>query len=69
MGSIPDDYGHTRLSSLSQTPSDFPFIHLGGYKQSVHAGVCGVVSVREKMKKDQKVGIHWLKKPLRSCVV
>ena len=30
-GSIPDDYGHTRISSLSQTPPDFSFILLGGY--------------------------------------
>ena len=42
-GSIPDDYGHTRLSSLSQTPPDFSFILLGGYQQPVHAGVCGVM--------------------------
>ena len=43
--SIPDDYGHTRLSSLSQTPPDFTFILLGGYQQPVHAGVCGVMCV------------------------
>ena len=47
-GSIPDDYGHTHLSSLSQTPLDFSFILLGGYKPPVHAGVCGVMCVREK---------------------
>ena len=47
-GSIPDDYGHTRLSSLSQTPPDFSFILLGGYQQPVHAGVCGVMCVRER---------------------
>ena len=47
-GLIPDDYGHTRLSSLSQTPPDFPFILLGGYQQSVHTRVCGVTYVREK---------------------
>ena len=41
------DYGHTRLSSLSQTPPDFSFILLGGYQQPVHAGVCGVMCVRE----------------------
>ena len=55
-GSIPDEYGHARLSSLSQTPPDFSFILLGGYQQPVHAGVCGVmcVCVREKMKKTKK---------------
>ena len=47
-GSIPDDYGHTRFSSLSQTPPDFSFILLGGYQQPVHAGVCGVICVLEK---------------------
>ena len=47
-GSIPDDYGHTHLSSLSQTSSGFSFILLGGYQQPVHAGVCGVMCVREK---------------------
>ena len=57
-GSIPDDYGHTRLSSLSQTPPDFSFILLGGCQQPVHAGVCGVMCAREKNEKDQKVGIH-----------
>ena len=29
-GSIPGDYGHAHLSSLSQTPRDFSFILLGG---------------------------------------
>ena len=53
-GSIPDDYGHTRLSPLSQTPPDFSFILLGGYQQPVHAGVCGVMCVREKRKKIKK---------------
>ena len=53
-GSIPDDYGHTRLSSLSQTSPDFSFILLGGYQQPVHAGVCGVMCVRKKMKKTKK---------------
>ena len=48
-GSIPDDYGHTCLSSLSQTPSDFSFMLVGGYQQPVHAGVCGVMCVREKI--------------------
>ena len=63
MGSIPDDYGRTRLSSLSQTPPGFSFILLGGYQQPVHAGVCGVMCVREKKnEKDQKVGIHWPEK-------
>ena len=62
MGSIPDDYGHTRLSSLSQTLPDFSLILLDGYQQPVHAGVCGVMYVREKNKKDQKVGIHWPEK-------
>ena len=38
----------TRLSSLSQTLPDFSFILLGGYQQLVHAGVCGVMCVREK---------------------
>ena len=52
-GSILDDYDPTRLSSLSQTPPDFSFILLGGYQQPVHAGVCGVMRVRGKMKKDQ----------------
>ena len=50
-GSILDDYDPTRLSSLSQTPPDFSFILLGGYQQPVHAGVCGVMRVRGKMKK------------------
>ena len=49
-GSIPDDYGRTRLSSLSRTLPDFSFILLGGYQQPVYAGVCGVVCV-EKMGK------------------
>ena len=53
-GSIPDDYGHTRLSSLSQTSPDFSFILLGGYQQPVHAGVCGVMCVREKNEKRPK---------------
>ena len=50
-GSIPDDHGHTRLSSLSQSqiPPDFSSILLGGYQQPVHAGVCGVMCVREKI--------------------
>ena len=39
---IPDDYVHTRVSSLSQTPPDFSFILLDCYQQSVYAGVCGV---------------------------
>ena len=56
------DYGHTRLSSLSQTPPDFSFILLGGYQQPVHTGGCGVKCVREKKKQDQKVGIHWPEK-------
>ena len=42
---IPDDYGRTRLSSLSRTLPDFSFILLGGYQQPVYAGVCGVVCV------------------------
>ena len=50
-GSIPDDYGHTRLSSLSQTPPDFALILLGGCQQPVHAGVCGVMCVRKKRPK------------------
>ena len=44
-GSIPDDYGRTRLSSLSRTLLDLSFILLGGYQQPVYAGVCGVVCV------------------------
>ena len=60
-GSIPDDYGHTRVSSLSQT-SDFSFILLGGYQQPVHAGVCGVMCVRKKMKKRPKSRVHWPEK-------
>ena len=44
-GSIPDDYGRTRLSSLSRTLPDFSFILLGGYQQPVYAGVCGVACV------------------------
>ena len=44
-GSIPDDYGRTRLSSLSRTLPDFSFILLGGYQQPVYAGVCGAVCV------------------------
>ena len=53
-GLILDDYGHTRLSSLSQTSPDFSFILLGGYQQPVHAGECGVMCVRKKMKKTKK---------------
>ena len=67
-GSIPDDYGHTRLSSLSQTPPDFSLILLGGYQQTVHAGVGGVMCVWEKNEKDQKVVIHWPEKPLQIAV-
>ena len=52
----------SRLSSLSQTPPDFSLILLGGYQQPVHAGVCGVMCVREKNEKDQKIGIHWPEK-------
>ena len=44
-GSIPDDYGHIRLSSLSRTLPDFSFILLGGYQQPVYDGVCGVMCV------------------------
>ena len=44
-GSIPDDYGRTRLSSLSRTLPDFSFILLGGYQQPVYTGVCGVMCV------------------------
>ena len=45
-GSIPDDYGHTRLSSLSHSPcSSFILDLLGGYPPPVHAGACGVVCV------------------------
>ena len=43
-GSIPDDYGRTRLSSLSHSPSS-SFILLGGYQQPVYAGECGLVCV------------------------
>ena len=43
-GSIPDDYGRTRLSSLSHSPSS-SFILLGGYEQPVYARVCGVACV------------------------
>ena len=52
-GSIPDDYGDTRLSSLSQTPPDFSFFLLGGDQQPVHTWVhvCGVMCVRGKKKK------------------
>ena len=42
-------WSHT--SSLSQTLPDFSFILLGGYQQPVHAGVCGVMCVREKINK------------------
>ena len=35
-GSILDDYGHTILSSPSQTPPDFSFILLRGCQQPVH---------------------------------
>ena len=41
-GSIPDDYGRTRLSSLSHSPTS-SFILLGGYQQPVYARLCGVV--------------------------
>ena len=47
-GSIPDDHGRTRFSSLSRTLPDFSFILLGGYQQPVYAGVCGVVCVKKK---------------------
>ena len=47
-GLIPGEYGHARFSSLSQTPADFSSILLGGYQQPVHAGVYGVMCVREK---------------------
>ena len=68
-GSIPDDYGHTRLSSLSQTQvPDFSFILLGGYQQPVHAGVCGVMCVRGKKMKRPKIGIHWPEKSLQIAV-
>ena len=50
---VPDDYDHTCLSSLSRTP-DFSFIFLDGCQQPVHAGVCGVMCAREKMKKTNK---------------
>ena len=43
-GSIPDDYGRTRLSSLSHSPSS-SFNLLGGYEQPVYARVCGVACV------------------------
>ena len=49
-GSIPDDYGRTRLSSLSRSLPDFSFILLGGYQQPMYAGVCGVVCVEKKKK-------------------
>ena len=52
-GSIPDDYGRTRLSSLSRTLPDFSFILLGGYQQPVYAGVCGVVCVCRKNWKNE----------------
>ena len=56
------DYDHTRLSSLSHSPSS-SFILLGGYQQPVHAGVCGVMCVRKQYyKKDRKIGIHWPEK-------
>ena len=48
-GSITDDYGRTRLSSLSHSPSS-SFILPGGYQQPVHAGVCGVVCVKKGKK-------------------
>ena len=75
-GSIPGDYGRTRLSSLSRTLPDFSFILLGGYQQPVYAGVCGVVcrkknkrKKRKKWKSDKK-GIHWPEKATSiSCVV
>ena len=51
-GSIPDDNGRTRLSSLSRTLPDFSFILLVGYQRPVYAAVCGVVCVcRNKMEK------------------
>ena len=46
-GSIPDDYGRTRLSCLFHPPSSSFFL-LGGYQQPVYAGVCGVVCVSKK---------------------
>ena len=49
-GLIPDDYGRTRLSSLSHSPSS-SFILLGGYQQPVYAGVCGVAYVCKKLNK------------------
>ena len=52
-GSIPDEYGRTRLSSLSHSPSS-SFILLGGYQQPVYAGVCGVACVCKKMKNEIK---------------
>ena len=54
-GSIPDDYGRTRLSSLSRTLLDFSFILLGGYQQPVYAGVCGVVCVCKKKIEKKKI--------------
>ena len=69
-GSIPDDYGRTRLSSLSLSPSS-SFILLGGYQQPMCARVCGVVCVcvKNRMKNlKMKVGIHWPEKLLQTAV-
>ena len=56
-GSIPDDYGRTRLSSLSHSPSS-SFILLGGYQHAVYAGLCGVACACKKRitngKKEEK---------------
>ena len=65
-GSIPDDYGRTRLSSLSHTPTP-SFILLGGYQQPVYARLCGVVCVSKKKKEKKEkekgqIGIHWPEK-------
>ena len=73
-GSIPDDYGRTRLSSLSRTLPDSSFILLGGYQQPLYAEVCGVVCVEKKKKKWKNgkriIGIHWPGKVTSiSCVV
>ena len=51
--SIPDNYGRTHLSSLSQSPPDFSFILLGGCQQPVHVGVCGVMCVWGKKEKER----------------
>ena len=50
VGSIPDDYGHTRLSSLSRSSPGSSFVFLGDHTPPVHAGVCGIMCV-ENMKK------------------